>query len=77
MWSVYFMAVHCFICGGKKVAVARYQMICLVLEHSSIDNKHLPFGVTLAITRYWILAICLPYSLGLCLCDVKFSENNE
>ena len=27
----YFKAVYCFICGRRRVAVARYRMICLVL----------------------------------------------
>ena len=27
----YFEAVYCFICGRRRVAVARYRMICLVL----------------------------------------------
>ena len=26
----YFEAVYCFICGRRRVAVARYRMICLV-----------------------------------------------
>ena len=27
----YFEAVYCFICGRRRVAVARYRMICLVI----------------------------------------------
>ena len=30
----YFEAVYCFICGHRMVAVARYQMINLVLDSS-------------------------------------------
>ena len=30
-----FEAVYCFICGRRRVAVARYRIICLVL----IDHK--------------------------------------
>ena len=28
----YFGVVYCFICGRRRVAVARYRMICLVLK---------------------------------------------
>ena len=31
----FFEAVYCFICGRRRVAVARYRMICLVLLHSN------------------------------------------
>ena len=30
--SPYFEAVYCFICGRRRVAVARHRMICLVLS---------------------------------------------
>ena len=35
----YFEAVNCFICGRRRVAVARYRMICLVL----INMLTIPF----------------------------------
>ena len=33
------MAVYCFICGRRRVAVARYQMICLVPAFTDV-NEH-------------------------------------
>ena len=35
----YFEAVYCFICGRRRVAVARYRMICLFRTKSSHLNK--------------------------------------
>ena len=32
-------AMYCFICGRRRVGVARYRMICLVLPDSSINLK--------------------------------------
>ena len=32
----YFEAEYCLFCGRRRVAVARYRMICLVLEHSAL-----------------------------------------
>ena len=31
LYPPYFEAVYCFICGRRRVAAARYRMICLVL----------------------------------------------
>ena len=42
-----FEAVYCFICGRRRVAVARYRMICLILVKSYdglgmiyVEKKH-------------------------------------
>ena len=34
-----FEAVYCFICGRRRVAVARYRMICLVLINSTPKHR--------------------------------------
>ena len=35
------LTVYCFICGRRRVAVARYQMICLVLTGSNSGDDNL------------------------------------
>ena len=40
-----FEAVHCFICGRGRVAVARYQMICLVLMALGIRDNYMSVGM--------------------------------
>ena len=35
----YFEAMYCFICGRRRVAVARYRMICLVFIQKDITQK--------------------------------------
>ena len=45
----YFEGVYCFICGRRRVAVARYRMICLVLLNSHLFP--LPCGAGSAIPR--------------------------
>ena len=38
-------AVYCFICGRRKVAVARYRMICLVLVNGNSCYSKMSTGV--------------------------------
>ena len=52
----YFETVHCFICGRRRVAAARYRIICLVFMGSSSDRAtqadvlHLRENITLTRT---------------------------
>ena len=47
-----FEAVYCFICSRRRVAVARYRMICLVLgimnnkDNPTGNTQHLPIALT-------------------------------
>ena len=47
--SPYFETVYCFICGRRRVAVARYWIICLVLLNSHLFP--LPCGAGSAVPR--------------------------
>ena len=42
----YFEAEYCLFCGRRRVAVARYRMICLVLDYHiyNMDKVHCPEG---------------------------------
>ena len=55
-----FEAVYCFICGHRRVAVARYRMICLVLVYSHLFP--LRFGAGSTVPREG-------FNLKLDLCD--------
>ena len=67
---VSFETVYCYICGRRMVAVARYQMICLVLlnlEHMKVPNGN----------RYLWEYKCRPPQLACrtrCKCSIENSE---
>ena len=64
-----FVAVYCYICGRRRVAVARYLMICLV--HANIILQGRP--TILAISKYNIQSP-LPESFAI---SKKVKENSE
>ena len=45
----YFEAEYCLFCGRRRVAFARYRMICLALVNSKLF--HLPCGAGSAVPR--------------------------
>ena len=60
-----FEAVYCFICGRRRVAVARYRIICLVLVNSHLFP--LPCGAGSAVPRErFNLSVIILASLLVC-----------
>ena len=70
----YFEAVYCFICGRRRMAIARYRMICLDRPKSvrnrcvievfggvfvSLDTEDMPFAADGEVLSYTSISKCM------------------